>query len=228
MPGLHLIFEFCNLEFNSILLLAQAVSTNIHIGGFSCTQNPSNFDPKTKLYDPTIDLKVREAVIACPSPHFIVWNKQPLENDVLAARQSYQAMPKHQAAAAVAEKLAVPAEAKSYGDDEEDALLRRLEEIKLKKEQNRIALEAARMEKKTIDERNTELKTTFAAQLENELALLKKLEEAKSAYEHAQELTAKLKKDLAIVDYASRDVEDKILYLESTLKTTSSAAKNFL
>jgi hypothetical protein len=85
----HVRFAFCNLDRISQQLLADAVAKNHHLTGFSCYQNPYNFDANGK-YLPESDEVFKMALIASRAP-LKIWNNQVLPVEIVEKRRERMA-----------------------------------------------------------------------------------------------------------------------------------------
>ena len=88
-------FVFCNLSYDSELSLADVFATNTHLVGFTCIQNPHNF--QGYHYRPTASVqKLEEAAPRCRSPYLTRFQNQELSQDLKTLRnQSLNFMHTH-------------------------------------------------------------------------------------------------------------------------------------
>jgi hypothetical protein len=78
-------FVFCNLSYDSELLLADAFAANTHLVGFTCIQNPHNFQGRN--YQPSASVKrLKEAAARCCSPYLTRFQNQELSEDLKTLR----------------------------------------------------------------------------------------------------------------------------------------------
>jgi hypothetical protein len=84
---IYIRFAYCNLDRISQQLLADAVAKNKHLTGFSCFQNPYNFDASGN-YMPESDEVFKMAIITSPAP-LKIWNNSPLTDPVKVGRSLY-------------------------------------------------------------------------------------------------------------------------------------------
>ena len=74
-------FVFCNLSSESELLLADGFATNTHLVGFTCIQNPHNFEGYN--YQPSDSVKkLEEAAARCRSPYLTRFHNLELSQDL--------------------------------------------------------------------------------------------------------------------------------------------------
>ena len=78
-------FVCCNLSYDSELSLADAFALNTHLVGFTCIQNPHNFQGTS--YQPSAsDRKLTEAVIRCRSPYLTRFQNEELSQELKTLR----------------------------------------------------------------------------------------------------------------------------------------------
>lgn len=180
VPNLHVKFIFCNLDETSILLLSDGLSKNSYLGGFSCMQNSCNFDKNNK-YVPKLDLKVRDSIICCPSIYLSIWNNEELSNDIIAAKKLFSQMklkktnnrssmgdispiiPTNSSSISTSiEIVSVTTTSNSTpldeNEDEENMLLRRLEQVRQNKLLQKQDLNELEKNQKIFETKQMELK----------------------------------------------------------------------
>ena len=94
LQGLIVRFVFCNLSGESEELLADAFAANAFLVGFTCIQNPHNYDPNTYEYKPTASVKkLEEAAVRCPSPYLLIFQNRGLSDDLNLKRSKVAQSP---------------------------------------------------------------------------------------------------------------------------------------
>ena len=72
-------------------MLADAFASNPFLTGFTCIQNPHNFDPETYKYKPTASVnKLEEAARHSLSPSLTVFQNKPLSSELTESRSYLQ------------------------------------------------------------------------------------------------------------------------------------------
>ena len=93
VKDLILRFVFCNLSAKSEELLADAFAGNSFLAGFTCIQNPHNFDSITRDYIPSASVrKLEEAALHCKSPYLKIFQNEPLSRNISDLRSHYRSM----------------------------------------------------------------------------------------------------------------------------------------
>lgn len=93
VKGLILRFVHCNLSSKSEELLADAFASNSYLSGFTCIQNPHNFDPITQDYKPTASVqKLEEAALRNKSPYLMIFQNIWHHNHIVVRSPVYAAL----------------------------------------------------------------------------------------------------------------------------------------
>ena len=78
-------FVFCNLSYDSELLLADAFAANTHLVGFTCIQNPHNFQESSYQPSPSVK-RLEEAAGRCRSPYLTRFQNEELSENLKTLR----------------------------------------------------------------------------------------------------------------------------------------------
>ena len=191
-------FVFCNLSYDSELLLADAFAANTHLVGFTCIQNPHNFQGIN--YRPTASVqKLEEAAARCRSRYFTRFQNEELSEDLKTTRnQSVNIVHTHN---------------KVEEEDDEDTEIIKLREKLERLERNRA--EKAVLRKQELDK----LEQQAATLLKSEQGLVESLPTSKEKELKLQQECRELQQTLDQVKSKLHERQQQLRNIQQDIKT---------